>query len=145
METLLNFTLFGSVIAFYISLIILFFLFIFSEREESLKVAIGAFLIFSMLNYFWGNLPLLEILTVKNIGIYISIGFIFAIIRTYFKGRELNEKDRKRFNLKEAIFRWWFLFPISSINWIFSKILKDFYNFIYSKFQKFFEFVFNPE
>jgi len=145
METLLGFTLFGSVIAFYISLVVLFFILIFSEFEESGTTATIAFLSFLAFNYFWGNLPLFEIFTLRNIGVYVSIGFIFAIIRTYFKGRELDKEDKKRFDLKEAIFRWWFLFPISAINWIFGKLLKDFYNFIYSKFQKLFEFIFNAQ
>lgn len=143
MEILLGFTLFGSAIVFYIALAVLLFILIGSELEESGTTATIAFLCFLGFNYLWGNLPILEIITLKNIAIYLGIGFIFAIIRTYFKGRELTPENRKTYKLKEAVFRWWFLWPISTINWVYGKLLKDFYNFAYSKFQKFFEFIFN--
>lgn len=143
METLLNFTLFGSELVFYISVISLFIILIFSDPGESLTTAGGAVASFYLFNYFWGNLPLQEILTLKNIGVYTSLGFVFAIVRTYFKGRELDIEERKHFDLKEAIFRWWFLFPIYIINWIWGELLKDLYNFVYVKIKKFFEFIFN--
>lgn len=143
MEQILNLTLFGSFAGFCISLILLFVILIISELESFGFLAFFSFLCFVIFNYYFGNLPLFEIITLRNIGVYTSVGFIFAIIRTYFKGRELEKEDKKYFKLKDAIFMWWFLFPISAINWIFGRLLKDLYNFIYIKFQKFFEYVFN--
>lgn len=140
METLLNFTLFGSAITFFIALVFLFFILIYVEANEKGPIGIIAFLCFLGFNYLGGNVSIFEIFTLKNIGLYISIGFVFAIVRTYFKGRELKGRY---FDLKSSVFRWWFLFPISAINWVFGKLLRDFYSFIYSKFQKFFEFIFH--
>lgn len=142
---ILGFTLFGSIFAFYLSLIVLFLILIISEIEGQGISATFAFIVFVISNYLWGNLPLVDIFSFQNIAMYLGIGFVFAIIRTYFKGRELDKKDRENYELKEAIFRWWFLFPISIINWVFGKLLKDLYNFIYSKVEKFFIFIFNAQ
>lgn len=145
METLLGLSLFGSVFAFYAVLVVLLIIFFSAEFSESGIIAASSFGCFLLLNYFWGNLPLFEIFTFKNIAIYIIAGFIFAIIRTYFKGRELKGDDKKYFDLKSAIFRWWFLFPVSAINWILGKLLKDLYDFVYSKIEKFFNSIFNAK
>lgn len=143
MESLITFTLFGSGIAFGIILIALFLAFIASDLSETGEYAVVATLIFIGLNYFWGDFPLLSILTLKNILLYIFSGFIFSLIRTYFKGKELTESEKKYFKLKDHVFRWWLLFPISAINWIFGRLLKDLYNWIYSKISKVYEKLFN--
>lgn len=41
--------------------------------------------------------------------------------------------------LKGNVFRWWFLWPISLLTWIFSDLLKDVFNFIYDKLKRIFQ------
>lgn len=124
----ITYTLFGSYIGMAIALLILFISFITSDVEENGYGAAVMAAIFLGLNYFWGNLPILEIFTFKNIGIYLLLGFIFSLIRTYFKGREISADQKKYFNLKDHVFRWIFLFPFSLITWLFSSLLKDLFD-----------------
>jgi hypothetical protein len=134
MENLIPFTLFGSGIAFGIMLVSLFIVLISSDINESGALGFIAILIAAGLNYFWGTFPILSIISFRNLSIYFFLGFIFSLIRTYFKGKELkNSTNKQYFNLKEHVFRWWFLFPFSLINWVFGHLLKDLYNWIYSK------------
>ena len=143
MDYLFSFTLFGSGIAFGITLGILLIILIFSDLGESGVLGFLAFLIAIVLNHFWGNFPILHYLSFRNISIYLFLGFIFSLVRTYFKGKKLNEQQKKYFELKEHVFRWWFMFPICLINWIFGDLLKDFYNLIYTKLSKIYESIFN--
>ena len=41
------------------------------------------------------------------------------------------------------VFRWWFLWPISLINWAISDLIKQLYNFVYDKLVHFYDEVFN--
>lgn len=143
MESLLGLTLFGSGLYFLLSVVLFLVLLIVSDVIEVGLLASFVTVVFLSVNYKAGNLPLSEILTVYNILLYIFIGFIFALVRTYFKGKELKEKQKEYFELKEHVFRWWFLFPISAINWIFGKLMKDLWNFTYNKFEKLFTKIFN--
>ena len=143
MDNLIPFTIFGSGIAFGIVLVILFVAFILSDLEEKGTIAAVAALIFIAINYLWGTFPILSFLTFKNVFIYLLVGFIFSLIRTLFKGRELTPEQKKRYNLKSSVFRWWFLFPFSAINWIFGSLLKDLYNWVYSKISKVYDYIFN--
>ena len=143
MGLLIPFTLFGSGIAFGIMLVILFIVLVASDIEEAGEYAFVAFLIAIGLNYFWGTLPLLLLLTFKNALSYVFIGFIFSLVRTYFKGKELSAKEKENFRLKDHVFRWWFLFPISAINWIFRKLLRDLFNLIYEKISVVYNTIFN--
>lgn len=143
LETFLTFTLFGSGIAFGIMLLLLFISLILTELNESGEWAATFIGIAIVLNYFWGSFPILTLLNVKYILMYLFIGLIFSFIRTYFKGKELTLEQKKYFDLKNHVFRWWFLFPISAINWIFGRILIDVYNFIYSKIGKMYDKIFN--
>jgi len=124
----ITYTLFGSYIGMAIALLILFISFITSDVEENGYGAAVIAAIFLGLNYFWGNLPILEIFTFRNIGIYLLLGFIFSLIRTYFKGRELSVDQKKYFDLKDHVFRWIFLFPFSLITWLFSSLLIDLFD-----------------
>lgn len=134
MENLISFTLFGSGVAFGIMMVALFILLLSADVWEEGTVAVVAVLIAIGLNYFWGTFPILKFISIRNISIYLFLGFIFSLIRTYFKGKELKGSDNKKyFNLKDHVFRWWFLFPFSLINWVFGHLLKDLYNWIYSK------------
>ena len=136
---LLALTLFGSTLVLGIAVAVLFIALILSDINESGTLATVSFGVFVGLNYFWGNLPLLQIFTIYNILMYVFIGFIFALIRTYFKGRELTSKDKRFYDLRDSVLRWWFLFPISLINWVFGKLLVNVYNLLYDKTEKIFE------
>jgi len=143
MESLLTLTLFGSGLYFLLASLLFFVLLIVSDVIEIGLLASFVTVVFVVLNYKAGNLPLVEIFSLYNILLYVFIGFIFALVRTYFKGKELKEKEKQYFELKEHVFRWWFLFPISAINWIFGKLMKDLWNFTYNKFEKLFTKIFN--
>ena len=143
METFLAFTLFGSVIAFYVFFVLFFIVLIASDLNETGMIATIALLTFLGFNYFWGNLPLGEIFTFLNVGIYIVVGFFYALLKTHFKGKQLEQEDKVYYDLKSAVFRWWAFFPISIINWIFGSFLMDVYDWVYSKCSTIFERVFN--
>lgn len=129
----LTFTLFGSTVVLAIAFIVTLIVFLASDLTENGTLATVTFVVFIGLNYFWGNLPLKEIFTVYNILMYAFVGFIFAMIRTYFKGRELDEHDKRHFDLRDNVLRWWFLFPISLITWVFGDLLSNFYSLMYDK------------
>ena len=82
-----------------------------------------------------------------------------SLVRTYFYGRKppgpthnaygigkpnieeiKNHQNRiieeRKSYLKGNVFRWWFLFPISLLNWILSDLIEDVYDFIYNKLQR---------
>lgn len=133
MEQFLNFTLFGSGIAFGILLLALFIALIWADVEEAGWAATVCVIIAIGLNYFWGDFPTTNYLTFYNIAGYLFLGFIFSIIRTYFKGRELSDKIKKNFDLKGHVFRWWFLFPICAITWFFRRLVVDAWDWLYWK------------
>lgn len=143
MENLLNFTLFGSGIALGIMLVILFIALIVSDLNESGYWAFALVLIAIGLNYFWGTFPILSFISIKMVLMYLFIGFLFSLIRTYFVGKKLSEDEKKYFKLKEHVFRWWLMFPISALTWIFGDLLKDVYNFVYSKLDRLYQSIFN--
>lgn len=43
--------------------------------------------------------------------------------------------------LKGNVFRWWFMWPFSLINWLFTDLIKDTWNYLYSKLKRFYDFV----
>lgn len=143
MEDLIPFTLFGSGIAFGIALMVVFILLVIGDLNESGWFASLIMFIALVVNYFWGTFPTFEFITLKNVGMYLFLGFLFSIVRTYFKGKELDEDSKKYFNLKEHVFRWWFLFPIALLNWVFGTILKDLYNLLYGKLELLYVKLFN--
>lgn len=146
--------LFGSV-GFYIMLLILFIAFILSDVYENGYAATVCAIIFICINYFGtlfgGSINwLLPLITWFNVGAYIFVGFLFSLLRTYFKGLEFKKhsKDsrgntKENFELKDNVFRWWLLFPISALNWLFGNLLIDLWNLIYSKVNKLYEWLFN--
>lgn len=144
MENIIPFTLFGSGIAFGLLVGLLFIVLIVSDLNETGEIAFVAFVVAVGLNYFWGTFPFFSVaISVRNILIYIFIGFIFSLVRTYFKGKKLSPDAKKYFNLKHHVFRWWFLFPISAITWIFGDLLKDLYDLLYYKISRVYESIFN--
>ncbi len=144
MENLITFTLFGNTVVFLIVSLVLLILLFTSDAIKNGTLAFVATLIFIVCYYFWGDGTLLKfVFTWRNVGIYIFLGFVFSLVRTYFKGREFSKRDKKHFDLKNHIFRWWFLFPFAMTNWIFSNLLTDFWNFIYSHISKIYVSIFN--
>jgi len=156
-----SFILFGSAIGFGIALAVLFLVFLLSDIYENGYAATSSVIAFLIINYFWGNFAWVSIFTWYNVGIYLLIGFIFSLVRTYFKGKEfkivskplfdgdtehmVNEDGERKesFELKEHVFRWWFLFPFAAINWVFGRLLIDAWDFIYRKTSKIYESIFN--
>lgn len=143
MENHIHFTLFGSGYAFLAMLIILLVLLFWSDIEEVGVLALVAFVVAIGLNQFFGDFPILSIITWSNVFLYVSVGFVFSLFRTYRKGRELSADKKKYFNLKDHVFRWWFLWPFSATNWIFGHMLGDIYSFLYDNLNILYQKVFN--
>jgi hypothetical protein len=118
LELLQSFTLFGSVIGFYIAVLFLIGLLFYSDIEEEGYGAFFSFLIFCGVTYFWSNFNILSYFSWGLVGSYLGIGLLYSFIKTYFYARKNGEKGRKY--IKENVFRWWFLWPVSLINWILS-------------------------
>lgn len=142
MENILPFTLFGSGVAFGIVAVLLFIVLISADANESGGFALIALLIAIGLNYFWGTFPILSFITVRNVLAYLFIGFLFSLVRTYFKGKKLKPEEKKYFDLKDHVFRWWLLFPISALTWLFGDLLQDLFKFAYSKLDKLYQALF---
>lgn len=143
MNNIIHFTLFGSDIAFVIMVVALFLSLFYSDYEESGVPAFTAVLIAVGLNYFWGTFPILSIISLRGVFIYLSVGFIFSIVRTYFKGKKLSTEEKDRFELKDHVFRWWLMFPICASTWIFGDLLKELFDLVYLKIGILYKKVFN--
>lgn len=143
MENLIPFTIFGSAIGFGIMIAIYLIGVFISDLEESGTSATVLTGILIGLIYFWGDVAFFEIFNWKNIAMYLFLGKIFALVRTYFKGKELDANEKQYFDLRDNYLRWWFLFPFAAINWIFGRLLKDFGTFVYSKMGGVVEKIFN--
>lgn len=157
MEFLLGLTLFGSTIALGVVVLLALIALFVADYFDSLGGGLTVLACFVGMNFFWGNLPLNELFTLPAIGSYLAIGFIFALIRAYFAGRELKVKYQelltsvgessakavvRNYNLKAAVFRWWLMFPISLISWITGKLFKDVWNWTYSRVESLFNKIF---
>jgi len=148
MESILQFfgefALFGAAIWFWIA-VVAFVISLFTfDRQENGVGALFSFIIFSVVVYFWSNFDILGYINWLNIGLYFGVGFIYSLIRTYFLGRKIRSKstgDIKyiKEKLKGNVFRWWFLWPVSLLNWILSDLVEEVYNFIYSKLKNLYE------
>lgn len=145
-----EFLLFGSALYFWFLVVIIAIVLFSSEaNENSLRafISIGIFLVVTQL---FSTFDILSFVTLKYVGIYFGIGAVYALIRTYIYGRKRAiEKSTKDFSgsyptesgfdfdtrvrLKRNVFRWWFMFPISLLFWVFSDLLKELYNFVYDK------------
>ena len=148
MENVLNFlpsfVLWGSAITFWIVVGVLTLILFASENAENGYFAFVSFLIFGVGNYFFGNFNMLDILSLSSVGIYLGVGFVYALIRTYIYGSK-NKTLSKGYigeRLKENVFRWWFMFPVSFIYWVFSDLVSDVYDFLYKRLEKLFYAVF---
>lgn len=167
MESLLNslpqILFAGSVLYFYLLTLLLFTIFFIADYHESGFHATAAFILFIVATSIWGTFEPLEYFTWGKFGIYIGIGFLYSLIRTYFYGKaplkyngyqsnvkedELKENiksqiENRRTHLKGNVFRWWFLFPISFIDWVLTDLIKDVFNAVYKKLHKLYESILN--
>ena len=149
-EGILAATLFGSFIWFGVFTSLLLILFFVSEFNEEGFIAFFALIVYAIFMYFAGMVDstvYIPILSWTSILLYLGIGFLFSLIRTYFYGlkrkrdllkKSVPTKDDKEYaiqdmisDLKGNVFRWWFMWPISAISWVIKDLLKDFCEFIY--------------
>jgi len=158
LSDLVVFTVFGSAIWFLILVVALIVSLFISEHQEEGFGGFGAVVVFVIINNIWGNVPLVELVTWVNVITYLVIGFLFSLVRTYFKGKELTkeydkltnknshdtlEKYKKSFRLSEHVFRWWLMFPISMLHWLFGTLLKDLFTRVYDKVESLYNKIFN--
>lgn len=155
-QTLLGITLFGFKFWGLAVLIVLVALCFWADYEESGFVATLFCVIAGLLFYFWGNDTwklFVSLLTFYNISVYLGAGLFHALTRVFFHGR----KEMKRVNedrlegrtyehtinrdIKNSFFRWWFLWPVSFINWIIKDMVKEIYDWFYSKIQRILNFI----
>ena len=157
METLLGITLFGSIFWGITSLILFLILCFWSDYERNGYFATFVFIVLGVLFYFWGKDTFklfVSLLTFSNIALYFGTGLIHAFIRIFFHGRkEMMNVNKHRLqgsdyyeysidrDIKEDVFRWWFLWPISLINWFIKDLVRDIYNWFYDKISHLFNFV----
>lgn len=141
-QDLLGLAMFGSFLWFSVVTIALIALFFYAEYEEQGFIAFGGVVAYLIINHYWGNVPILHYITWTNIALYLGIGFLYAIARTYVYGRKLEKFDNHAVDdLKGNVFRWWFLFPISLISWAISDLVGDIWDFIYDKVGNGFQYV----
>jgi len=141
---LLSFAIFGSFLWAAVLLGILVVLLFVSEVTENGFLAFAAVAAFVAANHVAGNIPLIKLLTWSNAGLYFSLGLIFTVIRVYFYGRSQALKGYKEVNysyLKGNVSRWWTIWPVALLKWLFSDLLKDAWDYIYSKLGKVFEWI----
>lgn len=139
-EFLQSFTLFGSFIGFWFCVAALIFCFFWADNEEQGYGALASFIVFLLLTHFWSNYQFIDYINYKQVLLYLIIGFIYSFIKTFFYARKHGEVGKKY--LKDNVFRWWLLWPVSLTNWILSDLLKDIYSLIYKKLSGVYEKVF---
>lgn len=139
MEQLLTYTLFGSVwVLGIIALAFIIGLFFLEHYGKPIST-IFAIALFIGLLYFKGNVPLDKVFSLTYLGCYLGVGLLFAILRTFIKGRQLkSKKEKDAFQLKYHVFNWWFIWPISLLKWIFGDLVGDLYNMLYGFVEKIF-------
>lgn len=166
MEALVGLTLFGSVVWFWISVAVFLIICFLSDIAENGFLAFATLVLLVVGYHFKGNVePLLQVLSLVNILVYLGIGLGFSVLRTFFAGRKLGVeiselpkgkgsngysdyestvkylKEHFLDDLKGNVFRWWFMWPISLITWAITDIVKEVYDFIYSKMKGFYNWV----
>jgi hypothetical protein len=163
-EMLLAATLFGSFVWFIIFTVVFLILLFVSEGNYNGVIAFISAIVYGVLVYFLGDINpdlYLPIISWYSAGFYLGIGLLFSLFRTYVHAKKEfkdfnenssidleppNKKETKEkellSELKEHVFRWWFLWPVSAIYWVFDELFKDlwnkFYNFAGSLFKKVF-------
>ncbi|MDD5649060.1 MAG: hypothetical protein PHF86_01395 [Candidatus Nanoarchaeia archaeon] len=156
LDLLLGLTLFGStILGIALFMFFLFLCFVADVKKDGF-IATFSLIVMGVLYYFWGKeswVTLISFISIKSIFLYIGLGFIHAIIRIYFYGREEMKKVNEyrsggnsydysiNKNIKSNVFRWWLLWPISFIIWVIQDMVKDIYDWVYNKLDKFFNYI----
>ena len=172
MEALLALTLFGSIIWFWMSVLVFLIICFISEIEENGFLAFGTLVLIIIAYNVWGDIKaILPLFSFVTVSIYLVIGLVFSILRTFFMGRTLGKKIknliksneelrianpryayddgtsikglRKPFidDLKGNVFRWWFMWPVSMITWLITDLIKDMWDYVYSKIKNFYNYL----
>lgn len=140
MQDLLSLSIFGGFVGFVAVTVVLIFLFFYAEYQEQGIIALVAFLAYFLVNHYWGNVPIINLFSIKTVSIYLATGLVYAVIKTYFYGREIaiNGLDPKYSldGLKGNVFRWWFIWPVSLISWLVSGLLKELFGLIWDNISK---------
>ena len=154
--------LFGTVLWFWIGVSILALSCIISEATKEGRGSFVVFLIFLLCYYFSNELVLgdyLGIISWTWVGVYIGIGIVFAIFRTWWYGYENKEEYQKLLNkddknsagyflekkkryLKGNVTRWMAQWPISLPYWILIDLLGEFWSWVYDVFANLFTHLF---
>lgn len=135
LETLVTFTLFGQIWAFYTVVLIFIFLLFMAEMEEQGGISLTSLVVLSVLLYWKGDgyddTAINDYLTWGNLCIYLSIGLVYSLTRLYLISRNYevsynqNKEDAlgriKRIASKN-FFRWILQFPISLIAFLFTDV-----------------------
>lgn len=158
LEYLPAFVLFGSMWAFMVAWVIFIVVLFWAEISETSLGGLAWTTVFFVILFFWSDFDIFIILTWQNILIYLGIGLLYSGLRTYIFGQKesLNFKEKRTYTpeketvdekkkrradfiegrknrLKEKVFVWWFLWPFSLLNWIFSDLIRDLWRMIYKK------------
>lgn len=116
-----------------IGFLIFFISLIWGEVEESIPILVLGTLIFCGINYFWIHYPLVQHITWLNVGMYLFIGFIYSLVKTWELSTKLTAKEKSYVDLEYYVFRWIFYWPVSLLVWIFSDLFSVVWKFIYKK------------
>jgi len=157
MEALLSITLFGSIFWGIAAVVVFLACLFISDLSENGYFATFMLVVFGLLFFLFGKESwklFLSMLTFINLAIYLEAGLSYAFIRVYFHGRhEMKKVNESRIhdfyehkidrNIKEDVFRWWLMWPISLIDWFIKDLVKDIYDWIYDKLETIFDFVMN--
>lgn len=151
-ETVLALSLFGHFAWFAIIITAWIIGLFFAEKEEEGWLATIFTVIVLGTFQFEGTYQLASYFSWMVLGIYLGAGFVFSLVRTFLFAR----KEQTKFLKREAkiakqkaenpnawssnyekksivghVFRWWFLWPVSFIAWIFTDLVKDLYDFVW--------------
>lgn len=140
------FMLFGSILYFWILVVLLVIVLHTFDNYQNGYGATVSVVIFIILTKYWGTFDIFTLVNLKAVGIYIVIGLAFAGLRTYFFARKAEDEQDAVNRLKQLrfnVFRWWFLWPVSLLNWFLYDLIRDFFNVVYDKLEKKFVVIFN--
>lgn len=142
MSGILALAFFGSFFWFCVITGLILIMCFISENVKQGGLAFTGLVIFLLVNYFWGNVPVMDYVSWMNTLAYFGVGFVYAILKTIAYGSKSSNVTRDITYLKGNVFRWWFIWPVSLLNWIFSDLMKDLFNFLYTKLKGTFEYFF---
>ena len=145
-DQILALTLFGSVTwAIIIGVLFLIIVLVSDYNENGWAITLsfaGLLTLFGI----WGSTPLwvvFPLLSWKFLAFYLTVGLGFALLRTYFyaknyaKRNSYSSKEDIMYDLKRDlggnVFRWWFVWPVSFLIWVFGDLLVDLFEFIWPK------------